>query len=227
MSNDDLFKPFSKVVRRRRSVRGFLPDKIDLEALERIFDLAQWSPSNCNTQPWQVYVAGGSKSKQIKQGLAKAMERFEFAMDFPYDGQYQDEFKVRQRDAAAQLYRAMGIERSDKEGRHDAFMRNFEFFDAPYAAFLFMPGGFGLREAADVGMYAQNLMLALSAYGLASCPQTALSFHADLVRKVLEVPNHHKLLFGIAFGYEDTAHVSNKTKMGRADIQDAVRFHLD
>ena len=44
-----------------------------------------------------------------------------------------------------------------------------------------MPGHFGLREAADVGMYAQNLMLALQAYGIASCPQRSLEFYAQLI----------------------------------------------
>jgi len=40
----------------------------------------------------------------------------------------------------------------------------------------------------DCGMFAQNLMLLLTAEGLASCPQAALSFHPHIVREVLGVP---------------------------------------
>jgi hypothetical protein len=37
-----------------------------------------------------------------------------------------------------------------------------------------MPEPFNTREAADIGMYAQTLMLALTARGIASCAQGAL-----------------------------------------------------
>jgi len=146
-------------------------------------------------------------------------------MDFPFDGQYQGQYRNRQSDAAKRLYSAMGLSREDKEGRSLAFMRNFLFFDAPHVAFLFLPENFSIREAADLGMYAQNLMLAMTAFGVASCPQTALSFHADVVREHLAIPTSAKLLFGISFGYEDKACAANKTRVGRANLHDAVRFH--
>lgn len=103
-------------------------------------------------------------------------------MDFPYDGAYEGVYKERQYASAQALYDAVSITRADKAARHTQFMRNFTFFDAPHGAFLFLPEPFGLREAADLGMYAQTLMLALTAHGLSSCPQTALSFQADFVR---------------------------------------------
>lgn len=216
---------FAEIVNARKSVRGFLPDRVEQSVLDEIFTLAQRAPSNCNTQPWKVHVAGGEKAKQLKEGFVASMFEGGFSMDFPYEGKYPGVYKERQYDAANQLYSAQGIAREDKDKRNEAFFRNFSFFDAPYAAFLFMPEGFGLREAADVGMYAQNLMLALTAYGLASCPQTALSFHADLVREVLGVDSSERLLFGIAFGFEDISHPANKASVGRAELADVVGFH--
>jgi nitroreductase len=216
---------FAEIVNARKSVRGFLPDAVDQAVLDDVFNLAQRAPSNCNTQPWQVHVLGGAKAQQLKDGFVKAMFEGQFSMDFPYDGKYQGVYKERQYDAANVLYSAQAIAREDKDKRNEAFFRNFSFFDAPHAAFLFMPEEFGLREAADVGMYAQNLMLALTAYGLASCPQTALGFHCDLVREVLGIDASQKLLFGISFGFEDTSHPANKAKTGRATLADAVTFH--
>ena len=84
---------------------------------------------------------------------------------------------------------------------------------------------FGVREAADIGMYAQTLMLTLTANGLSSCPQTALSFHADLVRQALDIDEEYKLLFGISFGYEDTEEAANNARVGRAPIDETVTFH--
>jgi hypothetical protein len=216
---------FADIVKGRHSVRAFLPDTIEQSLLDKVFSLAQQAPSNCNTQPWQVHVAGGEKAAAIKAGFAAAMMKGEFSMDFPYEGKYSGVYRDRQYAAANSLYSAMGITREDKAGRNAAFFRNFDFFDAPYAAFLFLPEGFGLREAADLGMYAQNLMLSLTAHGLASCPQTALSFHADLVRDILSVPAEQKLLFGLAFGYEDSSHCANSARIERADLAEAVRFH--
>ena len=131
----------------------------------------------------------------------------------------------RQIDAAQKLYGAMGVERRDLVGRKMAYVRNHAFFDAPHAVFIFMPEPFDTREATDVGMYAQTLMLALTARGIASCAQGALSLFPDIVRQHLGVAANYKLLFGISFGYEDPSVKANAALVGRAHIDDAVTFH--
>ena len=123
-------------------------------------------------------------------------------------------YKERQYGSAQALYDAVGIERKDKVRRQEQFMRNFSFFDAPHVAFLFLPEPFGLREAADLGMYAQTLMLGMVAHGLGSCPQTALSFEADLIRETLGIDASNKLLFGISFGVPVTRCSSKPLRYG-------------
>lgn len=221
----DLSKAFQDIVHQRRSVRAFLNTPIEKDRLQSVFELAQRAPSNCNTQPWQVAVASGDTIERLRKLIPPAFEAGQWTMDFPYDGQYQHQYKDRQYAAAKALYDAMGIRREDKVERHNQFMRNFSFFGAPHVAFLFLPANFGLREAADLGMYAQNLMLSLSAHGLASCPQTALSFHAELVRKELNFGDDNKLLFGLSFGYEDTDASANRCWTARADLDQAVTFY--
>jgi nitroreductase len=68
-------------------------------------------------------------------------------------------------------------------------------------------------------------MLALTAHGLASCPQTALSFQPHILRELLDVPAGRQLLLGISFGYEDAAVATNQCRVGRAALEDSVRFH--
>ena len=218
-------KTFADVAKARRSVRGFLPQPVSESVLQDVFRLAQTAPSNCNTQPWQVHVVSGESCQRLRKALPEALFAGEFSMDFPYEGKYQGVYKERQYDAANQLYTAMGIAREEKDKRNAAFMRNFEFFGAPHAVFLFLHEDFGIREAADVGMYAQNLMLSMTAHGLASCPQTALGFHANKVREELNVDAQWKLLFGLSFGYEDKEAQANSAQVARADLLDAVTFH--
>ena len=101
-------------------------------------------------------------------------------------------------------------------------MRNLEFFDAPHVAFIFMPDWADIREAADVGMYAQNLMLTMQAHGVASCPQTILGYNADVVREQIGIEPSQKLLFGISFGYADMSCAENQIVPSR---EDATQFY--
>jgi nitroreductase len=145
--------------------------------------------------------------------------------DWPADGIFTGVYRERQVDAAQKLYGAMGVARSDVVGRKMAYIRNHAFFDAPHAVLIFMPEPFDTREAADIGMYAQTLMLALIARGIASCAQGALGLFPEIIREELGIPANYKLLFGVSFGYEDHNVKANAARVGRTPIGDAVRFH--
>jgi nitroreductase len=216
---------FDGVVAARHSLRAFLPQPADAKTLDKIFSVAQRAPSNCNTQPWVVHVVSGEKLDGLRAEMPDRFMSGAFSMDFPYDGVYEGVYKERQYGAAHALYEAVSITREDKVRRNEQFMRNFIFFDAPHVAFLFLPEPFGLREAADLGMYAQTLMLALTAHGLGSCPQTALSFQADYIREQLDIAPNNKLVFGLSFGYPDPDAPANSCITDRATIADAITFH--
>lgn len=225
MHTESLAQAIEEIINARRSVRGFLPTPVPRDTIAKIFTLAQRTPSNCNTQPWITHVVSGEKLEILRQKMPENTMMGKMTLDYPYSGKYDGVYKERQYDAAAQMYNAVGIGREEKQKRMEVFMRNYHFFNAPHVAFLFLPEPFSLREAADVGMYAQTLMLTLTAFGLGSCPQTSLGFHADLVRAVLDVNPVNKLLFGISFGYEDKNDPINSTRMGRAGLADTTFFH--
>jgi nitroreductase len=216
---------FDDVVASRRSLRAFLPQPVDDQLLEQIFTVAQRAPSNCNTQPWITHVVSGAKLDKLRGEMPDRFMSGNFSMDFPYDGVYEGVYKERQYGSAQALYDSVGIAREDKAKRHEQFMRNFIFFGAPHVAFLFLPEPFGLREAADLGMYAQTLMLTFTAHGLGSCPQTALSFQADYVREELGIDANNKLVFGLSFGHPDPDAPANTCATDRAAVSDAVFFH--
>ena len=224
MNVADQTQVFLDVVSRRRSMRDFKPDPVPRELIESVFGTAQRAPSNCNTQPWFVHVVTGETLEQLRQELPAKFAAGEIALDFPYDGQYEGVYKERQYASAAALYDSLGIARDQKAERNAWFMRNFRFFDAPAVAFFTLPTGFGLREACDLGMFAQTVMLGLTAHGLGSCPQTALAFLANVIRPALSLGDHEQLMFGMSFGYPtDTA--VNEVTTERASLADVVTFH--
>ncbi len=64
---------FGELTRKRRSVRGFLPDQLDQATLDSIFASANYAPSNANTQPWQAYVASGAMRDRLSQRLLETI----------------------------------------------------------------------------------------------------------------------------------------------------------
>ncbi|MDH7942243.1 nitroreductase [Pseudohongiella sp. SYSU M77423] len=210
-------------IRSRRSVRGYLPDLVPDDELQQIFELAQWAPSNCNVQPWKVYVASGALRDRLSAEMQRRVrEGVAPDPDYEYRGDFEGEYRTRQVECAVALYSEMGIARNDREGRQRAVMRNFEFFDAPYMAFIGMDKAFGTTVAIDVGMYAQNLMLTLVAHGLHSCPMGTMRNYPDLVREAFGLSEDNRILFGLAFGYEDTQVAANRTRTTRDPVASSV-----
>ncbi|MEQ9452044.1 MAG: nitroreductase [Pseudomonadales bacterium] len=216
---------FEELVRARRSVRGFLPQTVPDEILQRVFELARWSPSGTNVQPWRVCVASGEACDEIRRGFLQRMDAGEpIKTDHLPDGKVGDPFKARKRDCAKELWGAMGVAWEDREGRAAAYRRNYELFDAPHVVFLGMHELFGAQTACDVGMYAQTLMLAMTAHGIASCSQGTLRNYPDYVREVFGLAPEIKILFGISFGYEDESIPANNARVGRAPMSETVQF---
>ena len=215
---------FLNIVSCRRSIRDFKPDSVPQDIIASVFGGAQRAPSNCNTQPWFVHVVTGETLEQLKAELPAKFAAGEIALDFPYDGQYEGVYRDRQYASATALYDSLGIAREQKAERNAWFMRNFSFFDAPAVAFFTLPTGFGLREACDLGMFAQTVMLGLTAHGLGSCPQTSLAFLSNVIRPTLGLGNHEQLMFGMSFGYPTEAAV-NEVRTDRAALEDVVTFH--
>jgi len=209
----------------RHSVRGFLDKEVPEDVLNRLFEIAQQAPSNCNVQPWKAYIASGELKERLKKQMVENVTTgVKSNPDYEYQSDFENEYRVKQVECAVALYTKMGIGRGDKEGRMRASLRNFEYFDAPYIAFIGMDPKFGVPVALDVGMWAQTLMLTMVAFGLHSCPMGTMRNYPDLVREAFDIQDGTKILFGISFGYEDVAVPANETRTTRDDISANVFF---
>jgi nitroreductase len=209
----------------RRSVRGFLPKTVPEETMRNVFEQAQQAPSNCNTQPWYTVVASGDLRDSLRDRfIGRAMAGAPSEPDFSYVSKFEGVYRGRQVDCAAALYGEMEIARDDKAGRSRAALRNFEFFDAPHVAFLCMDRSFGATIAVDVGIYAQTLMLAMTAQGISSCAMGSLRSHPDLVRAAFGLEENIGVVFGICFGYDDSEVKANNTRTTRVSLDETVVF---
>ncbi|MAX54978.1 MAG: oxidoreductase [Alcanivoracaceae bacterium] len=212
-------------LKQRRSVRGFLDKPVPQEVLESVFSLAQHAPSNCNIQPWQVWVASGQVRDALRERMVDKVSRgVPFAPDYESLPRFDGVYRQRQVDCAMELYGSMGIAREDREGRQRAELRNFQLFDAPHVVFIGMEKQFGVTVALDVGMYIQSLLLTMTAHGLGACAQGSMRYYPDDVRELLEIPESTAIVLGISFGYEDPEIAANRTRVGRVPLGESVRF---
>jgi len=212
-------------IRDRRSVRGFHADRpVPRDVLREALELAQRAPSNCNVQPWRVFIASGPALDRLRSVLCNAIRSGELPGAENAIDAFPGEYRRLQVECAVTMYREMGIARDDYEGRMRATLRNFEFFDAPHVAIVCMENRFGPRVAVDVGAYVQTLMLALWSRGVASCAQASLTMYPAIIRRELAIPDELRILCGISFGYEDPAVPANRTRQSREPIETNVIF---
>ena len=64
----------------------------------------------------------------------------------------------------------------------------------------------------------------MTAYGVSCCPQGTMRYFPDMVREAFDVSDDINILLGISFGYEDPAVAANKTRVGRAPLEQTVQF---
>ncbi|MFC7892576.1 nitroreductase [Streptomyces sp. NPDC057381] len=214
-----------KLIRGRHATRAFRPEAVPEDTLRAIFSLAGAAPSNSNAQPWRIEVVSGARRVRLADALRTAHAEQRTSADFPYsEDMYAQVHQERRAAFGAALYGALGIAPDDHAARAAYDAESLRFYGAPHAAFLFVTGDAGARLAADVGGYLQTLLLAMTAYGVDSCPQGLLGFYADTVRSELGV-TEGKLLVGVSFGYADETAPVNRATTERAPLEATTTFH--
>lgn len=218
---------FDTIVATRRSVRQYLSTPVPNDVLDRVLAAAQLTPSNCNTQPWQIHLLSGEMRNEFSRVILDAFEAEYDTKDFSFSvADYEPASRARAQAQGASYHQALGVSREDVEKRRATTRRNLTFFDAPHVALLFVPAvGDNVRVAADLGMWAQTFLLSLVANGLDGIPQTQLGSYAEQARELLGLPDDLKLLFGISFGYADVEAPAARYKIGRIPVNDSVFHH--
>lgn len=212
----------------RRSIRDFRPDPVPPTVLDDVLTDALTAPSWSNTQPFRIGVASGDLRDRLSAALCSQYDR---AMrlrrggllgrarlatsrlrmppgDYRVPLEYPAELQERRRETGHGLYAVLGIDRDDRAARDRQMRRNFEFFGAPTALFVFTHEGLGEYSVLDAGAMLQTLMLAAHARGLGTCAQGALALWSGPVREAFVVPEHYRLICGVAIGYPSDAPVN-------------------
>ncbi|MDV6295305.1 nitroreductase [Rhodococcus aetherivorans] len=202
----------------RSSCRAFRPDPVPRATIERILELAQRTPSWCNTQPWQVSITEGEGTERFRKGLGEYVRSSAQEPDFPFPAEYRGEYGARRKECAMQLYASVGIAAGDRRASAEQTMKNFDLFDAPHVAIITSDEALGVYGAVDCGLYVNTFLLAAHSLGVAAVPQAALAGSAPYLRSFFDLPADRKVVCSISFGYADDTHPANGFRTTRADI---------
>ncbi|BBY73192.1 nitroreductase [Mycolicibacterium parafortuitum] len=210
---------------KRWSCRGFLPEAVPREVIEKIIDIARRTPSWCNTQPWHVHITSGPATDTFRAGLVESWAGDpQLHTDFQFPTDYVGEYLDRRRASGWQLYEALGVEKGDRVASAREMLRNFELFGAPHVAIVTAPESLGVYGAVDCGLFVQSFLLAAQSYGVAAVPQAALASHSHFIRGHFALSDERRVLLGISFGYPDPDHPANSYRTPRASVEDVVTW---
>jgi len=209
----------------RYTCRAFKPDRIDREKIMEIFSAANRTPSWANTQPWEIYVAGGEVLEKLRQDC---LERFRDGVvanaDIPRAENWPPVIEDRMRQLMAARMKDLAIEREDKAARQNMIENNHRFFGAPAVAYLCMDRSLTTWSMHDLGMMSQSIMLAAEQLGVSSAIAYNLVIYPDLIHQALEIPDELSVVIGIALGYADPDSRQNHFRSPRRPVNEVIRL---
>jgi nitroreductase len=214
----------------RRSIRAFLPAEVAREVVQEILDVARFSASGVNTQPWHVHVVTGRAKERLSEALLRAYDDPSSEQNHraPYDYypmEWRSPYVDRRRKVGWDLYGLLRIEKGDKRGMHAQHSRNYRFFDAPVGLIFTVDQSMGRGSLLDYGMFLQSIMLAAKARGLDTCPQAAFNDYHAIISQELGIPANQMMVCGMSLGYADHSKIENTLVTDREAVESFTTFH--
>ncbi len=211
----------------RISIRSFTDEPVSEDELRAVLDIARWSPSGGNTQPWHVYALRDEAMTAFRAKLADdvAANPVGDATEFPmYPREIKEPYRSRRFKCGEDLYATIGIERSDKEARFAQLAKNYEFFGAPAAFFFAIDRQMGPGQWAHLGMFMQTIALVAEEHGLGTCMQEFWMLRHTTVRSFFGIPDDLQVYCGMAIGHPDRSHPINTLRTDRAAVDEFTTF---
>lgn len=214
----------------RRSIRAFLPKLVPHEEIESILNVARFSATGVNMQPWRVHVVTGETKDRLSQAIAGIDNDplLSMSLEDPYEyypREWVTPYVDRRRKVGWELYGLLGIAKGDKQRMHQQHGRNYRFFDAPVGLLFTIDRVLQEGSLLDYGMFLQSVMVAARGRGLHTCPQAAFLKYHNVIAKVLAIPSDQMLVCGMSLGYADESSIENTLVTDREPVSAFTTFH--
>ncbi len=219
----------TEALKNRISTRAYLPKPLTESLVREILDIARWSPSGGNLQPWKVIAVSGAAQQAVIQKAKNYPGMFPAEDgDKPvYPANLWEPYRSRRFKIGEDMYALLGIPRENKAARLAQVARNFDFFGAPVGLFFVIDERMGHGQWAHLGMFMQSIALAATERGVGSCFQEFWGSLRKTLKTHFELGEHEILYCGMALGYADESAPVNKLRSDRASVDEFASFHFD
>ena len=215
---------FRRLLGERYSCRAFLPRQVETAAITQMLEIAQRTPSWCNSQPWKLLITRGAGTERFRDAYLEYAAGRKPEPDYAFPREYRGVYLKRRRECGFQLYESVGIARGDRAASARQGMENYRLFGAPHAMVVTTDEALGVYGVLDCGAWVNNFMLAARSFGVASIAQAALGAHPNFMRSHFGLPEDRLVVCGMSFGYEDAEQPVNRFRTSRAAAQDVVTW---
>lgn len=212
-------------IKNRMSIRAFKPEKVPKDLLMEVVNIAKWSPSYKNSQPWEIIILSGAKKEALSKMMVELLTKgVEPTPDLPEPQFWPPAEEARINHLYKTKAEAAGIDLKDPEVVRKSKKVNFNFYYAPHAIYLFQDSSLTLWSLFDIGLFAQSLMLAAHAKGLGTVPQAFSTDYAKQIKNFLSIPETKRLVIGLSIGYPDLESPINKFRTDRVETEKLVSW---
>lgn len=204
-------------IKSRISIRSFKPVPVPDGIISNVLDIARFSPSGTNTQPWEFIVVTGKSLEKLRAvGINNITKGI--ASDHPMSP-YTGIYRERQVVLGKEIFRIMGIAREDKKGREEWVLEGVRFFGAPAVIIIAVDNEYYINReeigAVNIGIVVYAITLAALEFGLGTCIQhQGIQFARD-VKKALNIPESKHLVTCLSIGYPEWTAPINKLRAER------------
>jgi len=205
----------------RKVTRAFSNKPVSDALLRDILKTAMHAPSGSNIQPWEIYVANGVRTEELRRLIHEVVKDGARTFGASYSGKVPEIYSRRSAELFSQC-RPYLMEMGAKENY--ILKGSLQFFNAPAVAAIYIHESLIPVRLPCIGALMVYLMLAAQAYGLGSCPIGYVRGLDDVIRKFLSVPEEFKFVISVALGYPEQDMSINRFKSRRVPFEENCRI---
>lgn len=211
-----------KVIKERKSIRAFKPDKIPRETVEEILTIAINAPSAINLQPWEFYVVMAEEKARLSRRLLRSYREKQISCSPGNVKPLAEEFS--KRGIASFELMSPYLEKMNQD--FNAFINegSCNFYGAPVAIILCLDNAFSKARLVDIGIVLGYITLIACDMGLGTCPIGLITAYEEDIKELLNIPEGKDVVIGIALGKPDWTSPVNEFKTPRDSIEGFVKW---
>ena len=221
-----------EAIKTRKSIRAFKPDPIPREVLTELLDVARWSPSGTNTQPWEFFVLAGEVLDKLNQTMVEKVVSGEIMKPRPDPDM--DMFVIdakgiyakRQGKLINQLFHLADLLEPEKgkTKKQQWWELAVSGYGAPAQIIIVADKSASGWFIFDIGLITQTIALAAQEYGLGTCVIGGAAAFPEEMRRIANIPESKRAIIGIAIGYPDWQSPLSSLRTDREPLEELVTW---